>query len=196
MVIRKKKKTNQKGFSLVEVLCAIVLLTLVATPVIQIIFSSFTLNIKSKKMLAAADLTSDAMEYISSLAFDDYTYTPEGAAGPTTIVGAKQCYWSDTLGGYDALIIHDAANNTYAVYPGGPVGEFASYGVVGELSREIVLNNVDYNGYKYRVSIKLVSDKNVSTDKYWVYKATIKVFDGTDASYCYSEATTNIPNKY
>lgn len=194
MIIGKKKKTNQKGFSLIEVLCAIVLLTLVATPLIQIIFSSFTLNNKSKKMLAAADLTSDAMEYISSLAFDDYTYTPEGAAGPTTIVGANKCYWSETVSGYNTLLIHNA-DDTYSVFPGGPVGNFASY-TKNSGYREIVLSNVDYNGYKYRVSVMLESKMNVATDKYYVYEATVKVYDNTDTSYCYSEASTNIPNKY
>lgn len=69
---RKKniKKTN-KGFSLIEVLLAVVLLALVAAPILQMLYSSYAMNIKSRKYLAAADLAQEKMESLSSCVWED-----------------------------------------------------------------------------------------------------------------------------
>ena len=65
--LKKLLRKNKKAFSLVEIMCAIVLLAIIATPIIQVAFSSMSTNIKSRKYLAAADITSDTMEFVSSL---------------------------------------------------------------------------------------------------------------------------------
>jgi len=193
--ISSKKNFARRGFSLVEVLCAIVLLALVATPVLQIIFSSFNMNLKSKKMLAAADLTSDVMEYASSLAFEDFSYTKVGASSPTVIKGAKSYYWSDTPGGYTSIGAYNSAEGKYSVCPGGAKGIMASYST-GGFSRVLTLRDVDYSGYKFRVSITVEQDAQTASNKYHFYNIYVKVCDNDDATYVYSEAKTCIPNKY
>ncbi len=191
----KKKVVNNRGFSLVEVLCAIVLLTLVATPLLQVIFSSMSLNLKSKKTLAAADLTSDVMEYVSSLAAEDYSYTKEGDSTPTVIRGAKYYYWAENSGDYGLLPIHNTSNNTYYCYPGGPFGKFVSYTKNGDSYRVIELKDVDYNGYKYRVKIELRSD-GLDANSYHCYQTVITVMDNQDPNYVYTTTDTSIPNKF
>ncbi len=73
-----KKKTitnkNSKGFTLVEVLCAVVLLAIIATPIFQVIFTSLNLNLKSRKLLNASDLCSSTTEFISSKTLENYSY--------------------------------------------------------------------------------------------------------------------------
>ena len=67
----KKHKNTDKGFSLIEVLLAVVLLALVAAPILQMLYSSYMMNIKSRKYLAAADLAQQKMEYLSSCVWEN-----------------------------------------------------------------------------------------------------------------------------
>lgn len=76
--LKRNYNTSNKGFSLVEVLCAIVLLALVATPVVQALYSGLSLNIKSRKLLGASDLASGMAERVSSMVYDDYSYEEGG----------------------------------------------------------------------------------------------------------------------
>lgn len=64
-------KKNNKGFSLIEVLLAVVLLALVAAPILQMLYSSYAMNIKSRQYLAAADLAQEKMEFLSSCVWED-----------------------------------------------------------------------------------------------------------------------------
>ncbi len=66
----RKNKRKDKGFSLVEVLLAVVLLGLVAAPLLQMFYSSLALNQKSKKYLAAADLAQSITEALSAQSWD------------------------------------------------------------------------------------------------------------------------------
>ena len=68
---RAKRNENNKGFSLIEVLAAIVLLGLIAAPFLQMIYSSYATNQKSKKYLAAADLCQTVLEGISAQTYED-----------------------------------------------------------------------------------------------------------------------------
>ena len=61
-----KRKGTNKGFSLIEVLAAVVILGLIATPILQMFYSSYSTNQKSKKYLAAADLAQTTMEAVSA----------------------------------------------------------------------------------------------------------------------------------
>ena len=97
---RKKYSENNKGFSLVEVLLAIVILGLISAPILQMFYSSYKINEKSKRMLTAAELAQTTLEALSSQTYDENL----------TIKGA---HVADGLG----KIYHDAyANKDSAVY--------------------------------------------------------------------------------
>ena len=183
----KNIKFQKKGFSLIEVLCAIVLLALVATPVIQIIYSSFSMNIKSKEMLVAADLTSEVMEYVSSLAYENHSYTKTGATSSTIIMGAKNYYFSSYPQAYNS------STGKYSLCPTGTCGTKDATLSSGTV---LALKDVDYSGYKFRVSIEFVEDSATAANTYHFYNVYVKVCDNDDPSHVYSQAKTCIPNKY
>ena len=62
---------SNKGFSLVEVLLAIVILGIIAVPILQMFFSSYKINEKSKRMLTAAELAQTTIEALSSQTYDE-----------------------------------------------------------------------------------------------------------------------------
>lgn len=68
--IKKKLKTGT-GFSLVEVLLAVVLLAIVVTPLLQAVVTSMNLNRKSRILLGATDVGQSAVEYFESLTYGD-----------------------------------------------------------------------------------------------------------------------------
>lgn len=91
--LKLKKKRKNGGFSLIEVVLAVCVLGLVAAPVLQMFYSSYAVNLKSKRYLAAADLLQTTMEKVSSMSYENVT-TPK-ASGSVVIQGAKEYYGYD-----------------------------------------------------------------------------------------------------
>ncbi len=207
-MIKKVIKTN-KAFSLLEVLLAIVLLALIATPVLQMIYCGLDVNIRSRKLLGAADLTTEIIEFSSSKPFDNYTYK----VGTTekTIKGLSKYYYgsSDTSTSLNELELKSSSK----VYPLGPdctysslkkinladandypIKEFLVDSTPSNALKELKLTNIDKSGFKYDAYIYIQSKKH-GTEKYYNYevKVVVKEHDKT-AVLC--EATTYIMNSY
>ena len=68
--IKRIRKKNNKGFSLLEVLLAVILLAIVVTPLIQTIYTSMTLNKKARILLGATDVGQSYVEYLESLTYE------------------------------------------------------------------------------------------------------------------------------
>ena len=64
VINRKKFSINKKAFSLVEVLLAIVLLAIIATPILSVFYTSMSLNLKSRELMAATDVSTGIIESI------------------------------------------------------------------------------------------------------------------------------------
>ena len=202
---------NNKGFSLVEVLCAIVLLALIATPILQAIVQGMSLNVKSRKLLAASDLTSDTAEFVSSLVFEDFSYSESGTNYKVT--GLKSFYWGNDLAEVSSLKLY----NRSLVYPVdytdpdtglpayGPTGTYSSlsslsgaaltkFGVAYNSGRKLVIENVDMDGFKFDITIETLKP-NSSGDKYFCYDVFISVREHGTTNVL-SEARTSVANKY
>ncbi len=175
--IRTKAKNN-KAFSLVEVLCAIVLLAIVATPILQAIMGGLSLNLKSRKLLGASDLTAGTMEFVSSLVFEDYSYTSGGTT--FSVNGYESYYW-------------DCGAGVGAIYPNGPVGTFTA-ATGSATSKTVVINNIDYDGFKYTMTIKCTQE-GATGDEYFTYKVTVDVCENGTTNVL-STGNTRIANKY
>lgn len=69
--IIKKMKKNNSGFSLLEILLAVILLAIVVTPLIQTIYTSMSLNKKARIMMGATDVGQHQVEYFEAQTYDD-----------------------------------------------------------------------------------------------------------------------------
>jgi len=85
-IIKKLKKTNS-GFSLLEILLAVVLLAIVVTPLIQTIYTSMSLNKKSRIQMGATDVGQSLVEYFESQTCDEIKTLLENN-GSTVTIGA------------------------------------------------------------------------------------------------------------
>ncbi len=65
-----KRKNNNKGFTLIELVVAIAVLAIVITPVLKSFVTSAKLNVKSRKLTAATNIQQSLME-----GYADKTYT-------------------------------------------------------------------------------------------------------------------------
>ena len=176
-----KHLKRNKGFSLVEVLMAVCILGLVAAPILQMFYSSYSMSLKSKQTLAAADLTQHIMEYVSANSFDDYTSASNAAL---TRQGVYSYYFDNGMG------------LPHYVFPGGPVvaGGSISTANAPTLYKANFIG-VNYSGYKFNVNITISADPAVMSDDYFTYTVNVEIKDET-GSYSYHTATTQIVNKY
>lgn len=91
-IIKRIQKKN-KGFSLIEVLLAVVLLAIVITPLIQTIYTSMALNKKSRILLGATDVGQSYMEYLESLTYES---SDSGATTIKTLDSNDDNYFATT----------------------------------------------------------------------------------------------------
>ncbi len=175
---RFKTKKNNKGFSLVEVLCAVVLLAIVATPILQAIYSGMTLNIKSRKLLSAADLAAGYTEYVSSLVFDDFSYTEGGTT--YTIKGYKSKYYNAPAG-------------SSFVYPSGPVGIYGT--ATGTTTRTLDITDINFDGFKYDLKVISKEPSSASSEVYYTYDIEVRVYEHGKSTVL-ATSNTSIANKY
>ena len=86
--MKNETKVNNKllsnaGFSLMEVLLAVVLLALVALPIFRIFMVSMKTNNRSREIMKANDLCQEIVEYIESTCY-------ESMPAPNNVVGLKE----------------------------------------------------------------------------------------------------------
>ena len=95
---------------MIEVLLAVVLLGLIAAPVLQMFYSSYAMNLKSKKYLAGADLLQTVMEGVSAQTWED----SKSVDGKVTLSGLNTYY--------TGLGVGTDNQKLYAIYSSDPVG--------------------------------------------------------------------------
>ena len=201
----KQYKKKNKGFSLIEVLLAIVLLGLIAAPVLQMFYSSYSVNQKSKKYLAAADLAQTVMEAISAQTYEgsegsikvsstNESGDPVVVSQPVKVQGLSE-YYKETISagttmpiyqvltyyvgkdedGNDVIVSHNTIN--------GPSGSFRydNSPSVPAGYKDYYFTNVDkYGGYPFNVRIRFnlnYEGESVSSHKYYVVGVTVDVCD-------------------
>lgn len=170
-----QKLKSNKGLSLVEVLLAVVILGLVAAPILQMFYSSFNMSLKSKRSLAAADLSQVVLEYISSCSYDNYQSNYDASL----VKQGLKSYYID--------------NRELEVVPNGP--RASAFSTITSISNgnQVTFQNVKYENYKYKVVITF-TDSDVSGSKYFTYDATVSIYDENGAFY--NSAKTTVQNKY
>ena len=184
-MMKKKAKGREKGFSLIEVLLAIVILGLVATPILQLFITSANISRNSKELLAATDVANITMEYVTGSAFDVSKTGVKAELMPdkddpnkvaTRIQGlsGSLCKTAEAPGA--ASIASHAqfesalksasitATGTQAYY----VDQSSYFGVA--------IFNVQHDNYKFDILMSFVPDKKDASDKFFIYDVTLDVY--------------------
>lgn len=186
-----KKYKNNKGFSLVEVLLAVVLLALVATPVIQLFLSSMKTNKRSREILCANEIAQESMEYIESCDFENDLYpvfTADGDAVRFPGLSYSASNWSTLQAAYNSAMVgfhsfDDFVSKARAsVVPKGTAqtnyvewteGDVNCFGVVFfNLRTKYDKNDEDY----YDEIVVFKENKENSSDEYFIYDVTLTVY--------------------
>lgn len=177
----KMKMKNSKGFSLIEVLLAIVILGLVAAPILQMFVTSAQINLNSRELMAATEVATMTMEHITSMKMDggegsarDYftkadpsgnalTRIP-GVGYSATVTNLNVTYTDLTGFKGNTTAADDNTNNKTVYYAGATDG-----GTMG-----LMMNQVQYNGETFDV---LVWCKPTTTvGKFYTYDVTVEVY--------------------
>ena len=178
------KKNNQsqknKGFSLVEILLAIVILALVLTPVLQIFTTSMSISNRSKRLLGATEVAEMTLEVLNS---KPMTGT-DGIKEVFATEGNRVLFPS--LGGASTFsVVQDniAASTSHEQYvsklnytmAAGVASRYCRYSVEGEILR-FTLINVVHNGYVYDVVVSMTPQKADLTGDYYTYDVFLEVY--------------------
>ena len=204
----RKRKENNKGFSLVEVLCAIVLLGLVAAPFLQMIYSSYATNLKSKKYLAASDLCQTIMEGVSSQTYED---SKTVGTSTQTVTGVGNYYFPDSSHGSKlgnkGLYGSPSYTSEPKTIPQGNCNSNPDGDAFSGSDKTAYFKDITYAGYKFNVTITAKeSGLYPSTKTYFTVPIEVAVYDAESSSETFisshlssfsklQTASTRIPNK-
>ena len=168
------KKFN-KGFSLVEVLIAIVLLAIIAVPLLQTVLNSIQVNKRSKELMAAHDCCSAILENIET--YDQETLKTSVSSKNfevKTIYPSTAFSWggNDSSTSLDAFVNNMLDPNSVINAESNLDSKIAIY---SPDSHSFMLGNVTYSGYNFDVFVE-VKQNSATTGYYSIYDVNIKAY--------------------
>lgn len=187
-------KNNNKGFSFIELLLAIVILALVAAPIFRVFITTSQINNNSKQLMAATDAATVIMEYISTCKFSG----TDGVEAIFTDTGLKTripalsftCHTqlsSSSATDYSGFVSH-AEGGGMAV---GTGDQYVFYlKPAGSNSLGLALFNVPSNGYMFDMIVWFEPRGNTS-DKYYTYDVTIDVYEDKEVQVTASDGSVS-----
>lgn len=123
--VKRNKKLNNDGFSLVELLIAVTILSIIVAPMLHSLVTSLNTNAKARRLMHATQIAEDVMEEfeahsiqemmdIYSAAPYNYTVTEDNSVsnkGKVTFTGSNA---SVASGRYDIEVVLDSTKTEYA----------------------------------------------------------------------------------
>ena len=177
---QRRKHKNNSGFSLVEVLMAVLLLGLIAAPVLQMFYSSYAINKKSKEYLVASDFLQTIMEGISAQTWEE----SETVTGKVKLDGLKKYYNSLKTGdnGVKAFVVYsvdykDDPNGKVVEVSGAPKGKVVATSKTGAEYDSIKISNISYGVYDFAVKYDFISPPTEeASNDYWTETIEVTVY--------------------
>lgn len=174
-----QKINGNIGFSLIEVLLAIVILGLIAAPVLQIFVTSAQINLRSRKLMAATDVANVTMEYLTGLKFDEGEESVKTVFTATTgerIPALSYSCNGEALGTSYATIdtFKTQVLSSYTGHISNPKMYINS--ISGDTYLGLAMKSVTYNEYTFDMIIWFQSNKTGSAE-FYTYDVIVEVFD-------------------
>lgn len=177
----KIKNAKHAGFSLVEILLAIVILALVITPILQTVLSSMSISNRSRNLLGATEVGQMTLEVLNSKAMEgtggiEEMLTTSGIRmlpAISSYVPTKVTYGSLSFSSHSSFV--NAIKTNYANNDGKLC--FVSN---NESVKRFALHNVEHNGLEYDVVVSMTSTASEPTDKYFTYDVYLEVYEVKD----------------
>lgn len=188
---KNRQDRKNKGFSLVEILLAIVILALILTPVLQIFTTSMSISNRSKRLLGATEVAEMTLEVLNSKPM-------EGTDGIKEVFGANGSrVLLPALGSGTSFTVQSAnvsASTSHAQFVSkltyttgaGVASRYCNYSVEGEDLR-FALVNIVHNGYIYDVVVSMTPQKISASDEYYTYDVFLEVYGAEKNSEGYFE---------
>ena len=168
---KKVLKKNNKAFSLLEVLLAIILLALIATPILQAIFATMAINKESKDIMAATEVATGITETFGKSNLKDIN----NQFTLSNIV-------SGNFGQYKVLGDMWKTGTSQAVISSTGTGTLPD-SFICHFTNMYYRPHVSNNNFVYDIEIRFEKiTPTVATDKYYTYNETITIFEHTDDS--------------
>lgn len=208
MKVNKEKPNNNKGFTLIEVLLAIVILSLVSAPILRGFIVTANTSARARKIMEATDVAQLIVEEVSAMTYEEGvkdTFLKDASTDRIPSVGYTAVGQSVSVAGIvPAQIPGMFANNIGSVAGGDKKCYRANNPTWGDI---VGLPNVEYDGKKYDVLISFLPNSSEGT-KYYTYDVVVSVFDQesttdddgnttyTHYNHCLVTLRTEISNKY
>ena len=174
---RNIKNNLNKGFSLIEVLMAVVLLGLIAAPILQMFYSSFELNQKSRRYLGASDFMQTIMEGITAQTWEDSTPV---ASGSTAVPGLSTYYTSFTSATVNTRVplFNQTSTETGLTIPTGIYGgaDASNPDKIVYSFKNVNCGSSEFNG-KFDVKISVDTSNGGGSKNYYAVPVTVRVFN-------------------
>lgn len=207
------KQKSKSGFSLVEVLLAVVLLAIIVTPLMQVIISSMNVNQKSRELMAATNFAETMMEYFESVPLGDGTdgLLKDQLDNPgaslnlpcfpglitaydlnRTVSGGSSNYTDGGYAPYEGFQQTCVLVSYTRLGAGIDDGDYCYYYSTPDGVDWYAIHGYRYDGYKLDAYITLEPLAQTETDDYVVYDITISVY-GHDKNAVFADHSINRP---
>lgn len=169
--MKEQKKQQNKGFTLIEVLVAMLILAIIVAPLLHAFVTASITNAKAKQLLRATTLAQNVMEEMKAYSLEDIARQFNGYAVDTGIAGLGNGAYEAVLDGTDYVPAKTAAD---VEVEGGTVT--ASVGDEGvflgqeDEAYHFILNEVAMQNAMYDVAIHVTENQ---------YNGTYKIADIT-----------------
>ena len=191
-----KKIKGNLGFSLIEVLLAIVILGLVAAPILQIFVTSAQMNLRSRKLMAATDVANVTMEYLTGMKYDEGTESVKtvfATTDPRMRIPALSYDCSGTTLATSYASLTDFRNHVLTSYTGhGNSPKVYINSISGDAYLGVAMKGVTYNNYTFDMIVWFQSN-NTGTAQFYTYDVTVEVYDSEQIMVEASDGTST-PN--
>lgn len=196
---KRRKAVSNKGFSLVEVLLAVVVLALVIIPIMQLFVTSMNISNRSRHLLGATEVGQMTLEVLNSKCMDGDAgiETFFSSVTPTTKLPAASYNVVATVGISSTNLSDEDFVTMTKSSRGGSDTKMLIY-AMGDTKKHVSLHNVTHNGYVYDVVVHMTRNGS-GTDEYYTYSVYLEVF-GAEAGNHYKERLVTmdsaVVNKY